>query len=175
MRYFIFLILFSYYQMASAQKEAYASDVQTIEALTKAYYDCISGPIGQIRDFDRLRNLFHPNATFTYSFWSEEAGKNELMQFDLEDYIEKLDYLDKKGFYEEELSSATHEFGGMVNVISSYRFWMEDKTAEGRGITNYHYYFDGDRYWILSMYWQMESDQYPIPEHLLRDQKNWNK
>lgn len=145
-------------------QNTYSEDVRTIAGLTEAYYDCISGPIGQKRDFDRFRNLFHPNATFTYSYWSESEQKAKLMEFDFDGYLEKLDYLDKKGFYEEEISSQITEYGTLVNVISTYRFWMEDQTAEGRGITMYNYFYDGERYWIMSMLWQMESDRFPIPE-----------
>ena len=65
------------------------------------YYNIVSGPIGEERDFDRLRNLFHPKATLTYSYWSEEDQENKLMHMDIESYIGKLDYLDKRGFYEE--------------------------------------------------------------------------
>ena len=50
-----------------AQEKDYSKDVKSIESISEAYYDCLSGPIGQVRDFDRFRNLFHPSATFTYS------------------------------------------------------------------------------------------------------------
>ena len=92
------------------------------------------------------------------------------MEFDFDGYLEKLDYLDKKGFYEKEIFNKQESFGSLVSVISTYQFWMEDKTAEGRGITLYHMYFDGDRYWIKSMFWQMESPQFPIPAEYLPEQ-----
>jgi len=151
-------------QISAAQ---YDQDVQSIENITQAYYDIISGPIGQKRDFERLRNLFHPQATFRYCFWSMKEKKAGLMEFDFEGYLEKLDYLDEKGFYEEEISSEITTYGSLVNVISTYKFWMEDKTAEGRGVTLYHYFYDGERYWIMSMFWQMESEAFPIPDAFL--------
>lgn len=150
-----------------AQKETYQEDVTSVENLTSAYYDCVSGPIGQVRDFDRLRNLFHPTAKLIYSFWSEEEEKNKLMHMDIEGYIGKLDYLDKRGFYEEELFSKVETYGSIVQSISTYKFWMEDKTAEGRGYTSYQLFYDGNRYWILSMFWMMESEKYPIPDAYL--------
>ena len=145
----------------------YEEDVKTIEQIGKVYYEIVSGPIGQKRDFDRLRNLFHPNASLTFSYWSEEEQMNKLMSMDIEGYIEKLDYLDKKGFYEEELYVSSESYGSITQSISTYRFWMEDKTAEGRGFTSYQYFWDGKRYWILSMFWMMESEKYPIPKELL--------
>ena len=161
---FFFVSLFVLPTITQAQ---YEQDVTSVENITKAYYDIISGPIGQKRDFDRLRNLFHPNAAFTYSYWSTAENKANLMEFDFDGYLEKLDYLDKKGFYEEEISSEVTTYGTLVNVISTYKFWMEDKTAEGRGVTLYNYFYDGERYWIMSMFWQMESEKFPIPEAFL--------
>lgn len=153
--------------LAGAQNSTYKDDVVSVKSLTAAYYDCVSGPIGETRDFDRLRNLFHPNAQLTYSYWSEEEKQNKLMHMDIEGYIEKLDYLDKKGFYEEELFSKSETYGSIIQTISTYKFWMEDKTAEGRGFSSYNLFYDGNRYWIISMFWMMESEKYPIPEKYL--------
>ena len=145
----------------------YEDDVISLENMGKVYYEIVSGPIGEPRDFDRLRNLFHPEARLTYSYWSEEEEVNKIMPMDIEGYIEKLDYLDKKGFYEEELFVSTESYGSITQSISTYKFWMEDQTAEGRGFTSYQYFWDGKRYWILSMFWMMESDKYPLPNHYL--------
>ena len=147
--------------------QGYEADTKSLESIGNVYYEIVSGPIGQARDFDRLRNLFHPNAKLTYSYWSEEEQTNKLMPMDIEGYIEKLDYLDKKGFYEEELYVSSQSYGSITQSVSTYRFWMEDKTAEGRGFTSYQYFWDGKRYWIMSMFWMMESDKYPIPEAYL--------
>ena len=165
-QFYLLVLAFLLFNYSFGQSK-YAKDVSSIENLTKAYYDCISGPIGEQRDFERFKNLFHPQAMFTYSYWSEEEQKSKLMIFDIEEYIGKLDYLDKRGFYEEELANQEVNYGSITQSLSTYRFWMEDKYAEGRGVTSYNYFFDGNRYWILSMFWQMESEQFPIPEELL--------
>lgn len=167
MRYTLIILVVIIAFNITAQTKSYDQDVVSIESIGKAYYEIVSGPIGQPRDFDRLRNLFHPNANLTFSYWSEAEQKNKLMPLDIEGYIEKLDYLDKKGFYEEELYVSSESYGSITQSISTYKFWMEDKTAEGRGFTSYQYFWDGDRYWILSMFWMMESEKYPIPEAFL--------
>ncbi|MEO9483020.1 MAG: hypothetical protein ABJG47_06220 [Ekhidna sp.] len=163
MRQTLATLLLLLFLSATAQQKNYDEDVKSIQSIGKAYYEIVSGPIGETRDFDRLRNLFHPQATLTYSYWSAEQQKNLLMPMDIEGYIGKLDYLDKKGFFEEELYVSNESYGSITQSISTYKFWMEDKTAEGRGLTSYQYFFDGDRYWILSMFWMMESEKYPIP------------
>ena len=167
MRNLLLLITLITFQSVFAQ---YEDDVTSIEQIGKAYYEIVSGPIGEKRDFDRLRNLFHPDARLTYSYWSEEDQVNKTMPMDIEGYIEKLDYLDKRGFYEEELFVSSASYGSITQSISTYRFWMEDKTAEGRGFTSYQYFWDGERYWILSMFWMMESEKYPIPSQYLTNE-----
>jgi len=164
---FCFLLMTATYS-AQAQEAKYANDVKSIASIGEAYYATVSGPIGQERDFDRLRNLFHPDAKLTYSYWSEEEQINKLMPMDIEGYIEKLDYLDKKGFYEEELYVSSESYGSITQSVSTYKFWMEDKSAQGRGFTSYQYFWDGNRYWIMSMFWMMESDHYPIPQEFLK-------
>ncbi|BAO77397.1 hypothetical protein [Winogradskyella sp. PG-2] len=135
-----------------------------------AYYDCISGPIGQKRDFKRFKNLFHPSANFTYSYWNKEQTKASTMVFKTADeFIEKLDYLDKKGFYECEVANTINEFGSVIQVFSTYTFRAEDKSIESKtGITSYEIFFDGDRYWILSMFWTIESERFKIPKKYLK-------
>lgn len=167
MKKFLTVVILAISTGITAQNK-YANDVKSIASIGQAYYEIVSGPIGQSRDFDRLRNLFHPEAKLIYSFWSEDDNSFKLMPMDIEGYIGKLDYLDKKGFYEEELNVSSETYGSITHSISTYKFWMEDKTAEGRGFTSYQYFFDGNRYWIMSMFWQMESDQYPIPDEFLK-------
>ena len=143
----------------------FSDDVSSVQNILDAYYDCISGPIGQARDFDRLKNLFHPSANFIYTYWNEQETKASTLIFNsIDEYIERLDYLDKKGFYEYEISNIINEFSTVAQVFSTYTFRVEDKSIEPRtGITSYEIFFDGSRYWIMSMFWNFESNKYKIP------------
>lgn len=157
------------YGQDAAQSGKYSSDTESIQSVLDAYYDCISGPIAEKRDFDRLRNLFHPQSRLIYSYWDESSSKAGVLVFnDVEEFIERLDYLDKKGFYEHELSNITHDFSSIVQVFSTYAFRVEDKSIpEGKGITSYDLFFDGERYWIMSMFWVAENERYKIPAEYL--------
>ena len=143
----------------------FSDDVSSVQNILDAYYDCISGPIGQARDFDRLKNLFNPSANFIYTYWNEQETKASTLIFNsIDEYIERLDYLDKKGFYEYEISNIINEFSTVAQVFSTYTFRVEDKSIEPRtGITSYEIFFDGSRYWIMSMFWNFESNKYKIP------------
>lgn len=151
-----------------AKAKTAAEDTVSVQNIITAYYDCISGPIGEVRDFDRLRSLFHPEARLIYSHWDEPVEKASLMIFTLEEFIGKLGYLDKKGFYEEEIANEIHTFGSVIQVFSTYKYRAQDKSIPaGRGITSYELFFDGNRYWIMSMFWNAENEKYPIPEKYL--------
>jgi len=146
------------------------NDTKSVQNILDAYYDCISGPIGEKRNFERLKNLFYPEARLVYSNWSDETGKAYLLVFKtIDEFISKLGYLDKKGFYEHEVSNITHSFSSVTQVFSTYRFRVEDKSIpNGQGITSYDIFYDGDRYWILSMFWAAENQLYKVPEKYLR-------
>jgi hypothetical protein len=152
------------------EKQNYTNDTKSVQNILDAYYDCISGPIGKKRDFERLKNLFHPDARLIYSNWSNETGKAYLLVFKtVDEFISKLGYLDKKGFYEHEVSNITHSFSSVTQVFSTYRFRVEDKSIpNGQGITSYDIFYDGERYWILSMFWAAENQKYKIPEKYLK-------
>jgi hypothetical protein len=166
-----FCTLFVYLGL-NAQNEisnAYAKDSHSVQSLIDAYYDCISGPIGEVRDFERLKYLFHSEARLVYSYWNEDSSKAQLMLFNtVDDFISKLGYLDKKGFYEHEISNRTHSFSTITQVFSTYEFNVEDKSVPtNKGITSYEVFFDGERYWILSMFWVAENEAYQIPKKYL--------
>jgi hypothetical protein len=155
---------------AQDEKANYKDDTTSVQNILDAYYDCISGPIGEKRDFNRFKNLFHSSASFTYSYWNKEQTKASTMVFKtVDEFIEKLDNLDKKGFYEYEIANTINEFGSVVQVFSTYTFKVEDKSIESKtGITSYEILFDGERYWIFSMFWTIESERFKIPEKYLK-------
>lgn len=156
------------YSRAGADTQAGTDEKTSIQGILDAYYDCISGPIGQPRQFAWLKTLFHPEARLIYSYWDKNSGKAQLMIFTVDEFIGKLGYADKKGFYEHEVSNEIHTFGAVTQVFSTYEFRTEDKSIAGRGITSYELLFDGERYWIMSMFWTAEDDRYKVPARYLK-------
>ena len=158
-------------QNSKENSKDYKEDYKSAQAIIDAYYDCISGPIGQERDFNRLKNMFHKDARLIYSYWNEDSSEANLLVFDsIDAFIDKLGYLDKKGFYEHEIANITHSFSTVTQVFSTYKYRAEDNSIpKGQGITSYNLFFDGKRYWILSMFWAAENDKYKIPKKYLKD------
>lgn len=158
----------------SNQFQANRADVESIDAIIKAAYDVISGPAGEERDWDRERSLFWPGARLVPT--SRAAGslpeEPELVPhlLDVDGYIERSrSFLVQKGFYEQEIARRTEQFGQIAHVWSTYesRHKLEDAEPFMRGINSIQLFFDGVRWWILSIYWQHESAAHPLPPKYL--------
>ena len=86
-----------------------------------------------------------------------------------QEFVDEADgSLVKEGFTERELGRSIQRYGNVATVLSSY----EGKNASTgkvitRGVNIVQLYFDGKRWWILSMVWDQETPQNPIPAELL--------
>jgi hypothetical protein len=150
--------------------DANPGDVESIDAIIKAAYDVISGPAGEERDWDRERSLFWPDARLipTSRAAGAVAGGKELSPqlLDVEGYIKRSRvFLEQTGFYEQEITRRTEQFGHIAQVWSTYesRHSLEDAQPFMRGINSIQLFFDGRRWWILSIYWQHETAADPLP------------
>jgi hypothetical protein len=143
-------------------------DVESIDAIVAAAYDVISGPAGQKRDWNRERSLFYPGARLVPT--ASVPGRNDVdlepQILDVEAYIKRAEPILKAGFYETEIARRTEQFGRIAHVWSTYesRHDPSDPTPSMRGINSFQLFNDGKRWWILSVYWQHENAEHPIPQ-----------
>ena len=145
------------------------ADVESIEAIVAAAYDSISGPAGKKRDWDRMRSLFIAGARLIPT--AKDAGKHDVdvapQILDIEGFIARAEQaFEKTGFYEKEVARRTEQFGQIAHVWSTYESRHDPGEAVPfmRGINSIQLFNDGNRWWILSIYWQQESPQHAIPE-----------
>ena len=146
---------------------AAAADVESIDAIVAALYDVISGPPGQARDWARFRSLFVPTARMI------PAGPRADGQFGLRllapnDYIASSGpLLLDKGFHERELARRVEQFGHIAQVFSSYEARIDKDDHTMRGINTLQLMNDGKRWWIVSLMWQAELPELPLPAQYL--------
>jgi len=141
-------------------------DVSSPDALVAAVYDVISGPAGQKRNWDRMRTLFVPDARMIPT-GKRTTGESTRRVLTVEDYITNSGpFLEKEGFFETEIGKKTEQFGNMVHVFSTYesKRTMKDEKPFMRGINSFHVWYDGKRWWVITILWQNESPDTPIPE-----------
>jgi len=149
--------------------EARPDDVGTIEGIVKASYETISGGVGVPRQWGRDESLFDPHVRFVAIERDPKSGAIVAMITNHQEFVDSTDAeLVKDGFTERELGHKIERYGNVATVLSSY----EGKNASDgkvvtRGVNIFQLYFDGKRWWILSMVWDQESPQNPIPAELL--------
>lgn len=146
---------------------ARTEDVSTIEGIVKASYEAISGGVGVPRDWGRDRTLFDPNSRSVAVQVDSRTGVITTQAKTEQDFADEADaWMVKNGFTERELAHIIKRYGSVATVLSSY----EGKTGAGRvvsrGVNIFQLYFDGKRWWILSMVWDEERPGNPIPPEL---------
>lgn len=148
----------------AAPRAADPADVGTLDGILGALYASISGPKGAPRDFDRLRTLMGPHARFIPTGLTRD-GKPVLRNWSVEEYIAAAGPgLMANGFFEREIGRTTERFGQVVHVMSVYdsRFAPADAPFQ-RGINSIQLFSDGSRWYILSVMWDTERPDNPIP------------
>lgn len=160
--------LFAQEADSPAMTEAAPEDVATIDAIIKASYEVISGSADEERDWDRERSLFHPDSRHIPTR-ALDSGEYVADVMDVEAFIERsAPYFERNGFYEYEIAREVQHFGNIAHVFSTYAWSNElDGPVGGRGINSFQLLYDGTRWWIMSVFWQQESEAYPIPEAYL--------
>ena len=144
-------------------------DVKSPEAIVKAVYDVISGAKGQPRDWDRMRSLFVPDARLIPSTTGKD-GHNDAIFLTVDGYIARSSgRMTSDGFFEHSIHNETEQFGNIVQVWSTYESHhnADDPTPFARGINSFQLLKDGDRYWVVNIFWDSENPTKPIPAKYL--------
>ncbi len=144
------------------------ADVASPEAILNAVYSVISGPQGQPRDWDRMRSLFIPDARLVPTV--PAASHADVVVLTIDGYIARASSrMATMGFYESSVHNVTEHYGNIVQVWSTYesRHAPTDATPFVRGINSFQLLKDGDRYWIVNIFWDAETSDHPIPAKYL--------
>ena len=142
-------------------------DVESPQAIVKAMYETISGPAGS-RNWYRLRSLYLPGARLI-PIGKRVMGEGGLKVLSVDEWIEEATpLLEETDFYEKEIMSHHDRFGNMMQVFSTYE---ASESADGppmaRGINSFHLLFHENRWWIVTVMWDNESKENPLPEEFL--------
>ena len=155
---------------AATRPPADPKDVASMDAIIAAVYDVISGPAGQKRNWDRFRSLFIPGARLIPTGMRPDgtAGHRVL---DVEDYIKGAGAgLEKNGFFEREIGRTTESFGNITHAFSAYdsKRTAQDEKPFARGINSIQLLNDGQRWWVVTIFWDSETAKNPIPAKYLK-------
>ena len=141
-------------------------DVKSIDSILAALYGVISGPAGE-RDWNRFRSLFLPQARLTAATKNSD-GSSRVRPMGVEDYAKGAgSYFLQHAFFESPIVNRVETFGNVSQVFSSY----ESRHAAGeppfaRGVNSIQLLNDGTRWWIVSILWDEERPDNPLPKEL---------
>ena len=159
---------------AAAPSEATApaarpADVASAESIVAALYDVISGPAGQARDWERFRSLFAPGARLIVGAPAPD-GRVPARNMTVEQYVVSADpFLKRDGFWEREIARRMERYGNVAHVFSTYesRVKSADSPPFSRGINSIQLVTNGERWWVVTIFWDFERPGNPIPAEYL--------
>lgn len=152
-------------QAAPAPRSA---DTASVDAIVAALYDVISGPAGEARDWNRFRNLFAPGARLLPA--SPRPDGAVPVPLTPDDYVQRASArFVEAGFFEREVARRVERFGTIAHVFSTYeaRRRAEDAAPMARGINSIQLVEHAGRWWIVTVLWDQERPENPLPAKYL--------
>jgi len=149
------------------------ADVVSVDAILRALYDVISGPAGQRRNWDRMRSLFVPGARLIPT-GRRQDGTRSIQVWSVDQYISIVGpRLEEMGFFERELARRTERYGNIVHAFSTYdsKRAASDPQPFARGINSIQLWNDGRRWWVVSIFWEGERPDNPIPARYMQSEQ----
>lgn len=163
------IALFLVTASAGLQAQTQEPDYGSIDGVLAAFYGSLGYSPGKPPRLDSFRLLFLPEARLVRM---TKDGPNRM---DLEGFISFFKDRSEKGivktFVEEEIARRTEAFGSIAQVFSVYRKGLDATSPEAfvRGINGLQLINDGRRWWIVSIIWQDETPDHPIPGKYLKN------
>ena len=153
--------------MLQAQQADY-KNVRSVNAIIKTLYDVISGPVGKDRDWETFRSLFANDARMYVAYPNKDSG-TVLRTLTPDDYAaHNKTRLADMGFNEFEVHRTTESYGAITHVFSTYESQFINLNNEAdtvKGINSIQLFNDGNRYYILTICWDANSKNIPVPEY----------
>ena len=142
-------------------------DVGSIDGIIAAYYDVITGPAGQPRQWSRDRTLYWPGIRF-FAAGAKKDGTPRVRVMTHQEYVDATNAgLVKNGFKEAEIHRLTNRIGNIAHVMSTYETHdTYTGPVSARGVNSIDLYWDGTRWWITAASWDDERPGSPIPAEL---------
>jgi hypothetical protein len=144
---------------------AVSTDVGSIDSIVSALYQTISGPVGAERQWARFFSLMDPAARLIPT-GCDTVGNCRRRILTAEEYQQRSDSVLKAlGFHEKALVNKVERFGNIAHVFSSYESFRRDETKPfSRGINSIQLFWDGHRWWVLSIFWDSERMGNALPQ-----------
>ncbi|MDB4292178.1 hypothetical protein N9954_02135 [Maribacter sp.] len=155
--------------IAQTSKEIDPSKVESLDAILASLYDVVSGEKSKERNWELLKYLCQDDAKLIF-YAPDDNGKKAITYLTIDGYVNMVgDYFSKNDFFEKEIHRTVDTFGPITQVFSTYESYNSEtnKVPFARGINSIQLLNDGERWWIVNVYWTSESETNPIPKRFL--------
>ncbi len=141
-------------------------DSQSVKWVIDEVNRIISIDKGETRDLDQLRDLFLPYCRFMVVNPDPEASQ-PIEMVELDDFIElmKDPYYDQ--YEETSIGDIIEEYNGIAHAFQAF-YGKDSEGDEARGINSIQLVYLGNKWWISSMLWTVESEDNPIPARYIQ-------
>jgi len=70
---------------------------------------------------------------------------------------------------EREAARTAERYGNIMQIFSTYESRHDAKDAQpfARGINSFQLFYDGTRWWVVTIYWLEETPDNPLPKEFL--------
>jgi hypothetical protein len=154
---------------SSTAPAAEPKDIGSADAIIAALYDANTVLVDQKRDADRFRSLFLPDARLIPTARAP-GGKAGLRTLTVDDYVRMASQGPPRGgFSEREIARTSETFGNIMQVFSTYQSHRNANDQKPtRGINSIQLFNDGTRWWVVTVMWDNERPDNPIPPAYLK-------
>lgn len=125
--------------------------------ITRLLYEVVSAASGE-RDWERVRDLYHPRATMVRT-GLDEHGVPFVLAMSFDEYIENATaLLEGVRFSETEVRQDVTVFGNVARLASvyEYEFCSSDETRRGLGVNFFNLVNEGRGWKIINIVWDNE-------------------
>ena len=157
---------------AARQTSAHAPDVDgaSVDAVIAALYASVSHDEASSPNWERMRGIFLQVGMLI----PPKNPRSELFTvLDVDGFEQRVKESagaakqkgDPTSFFEKEVSRRTDCFGNVCQIFSTYesRRAPTDEKPFVRGINSIQLFFDGKRWWVITIFWDSERPDQLIP------------
>jgi hypothetical protein len=104
-------------------------------------------------------SLFAPGARLIPTSPCQTGGGNGMRVWSPAEYAARgRTNLEKNGFFERGINTHIDTYGDIAQVFTTYesRHTAEDPKPFARGINSMQFFFDGKRWWCVTIFWDAE-------------------
>jgi hypothetical protein len=153
------------------EKQSDNPHTDAINTVVKSLYKAVSCPAGGEPDWNTLRSLFHRDG-FLIPSWRDTHSEPKVVSIDnfikQSQAVLKESDMSRRGFTEYQIHNRMERFGNIAHVMSTYEFTFEDdRDKPMRGINSIQLIYHQDRWWTMSILWDDERPENPIPDEYL--------